>query len=254
MTEVKNDRIGHSLRTPFPAISNRNQNNDKELISMFVERVQELIKAKCSEDIVRLGLCACGFVDRASQGASISSYFSANTKSKPSVKSPSTKKSSISTVAVWNKSSSAMISKQKATLTSMLQELNPSSPNNKALTSQKVYVSNSVTEISSKQQGGIHSYNGELSCSKKLSSSTNDQTERTTTDSSSVPTCNLTEHSPDLAYAMKLQASYDRENEILSKTENRIRSTSRKKGVGFTSLSQQRRKKARIDSFFKIKK
>ncbi len=77
-----------------------------------------------------------------------------------------------------------------------------------------------------------------------------------------VPPCNSNssnippQYSPDLEYAMKLQASYDRENEILSRTEDRIKGFGASSSLSTASSSslKQRRKKARIDSFFKIKK
>ncbi len=271
--EKKNDRVGHSLRTPFPSIisTGKNQNDDEQIVS-FVERVQDLIKAKCSEDIVRLGLCAGGFVDRASQGSSISSYFQANSKNTSTMKKASSTSSSSSSSLI----SSTMNSTKKQTSEQGHKKTFIVSPTQKV--KQPVQYFSSFSSSTPKPLDGTQN-EGKASkdrhvdlkiatenhhdsqSSRATETSTTPSKESDDQTSSSKQVINepdiisqqkhQQQQSPDLAYALKLQASYDRENEILSKTENKMKGRSH--GL-LSSSSQRRTKKARIDSFFKLKK
>ena len=237
-----------------------------------MERVQDLIKAKCSEDIVRLGLCAGGFVDRASQGSSISSYFQANSKSASTVKKASSSSSSSSSSLLLSStmnSTKKQISEQgrKKTLTaSPTQKLNQPVQYFSSLSSSTSKLPDGTQkEVKASKDGHVdpkivlenhHDSQSSRATetyttpSKESDGQTN-STKQVINESDIISQQQQQQQSPDLAYALKLQASYDRENEILSKTDNKMKG----RGHGLLSSSSQRRtKKARIDSFFKLKK
>ncbi len=248
---------------------NKNQ-TENEQIAFFVERVQELIKAKCNEDIVRLGLCATGFVDRASQGASISSYFQQQAVTVDSKSSSTTRTNKQFLSSKSSSGPTTVMSKKNNLISSLIQEKKP-----------KSQLPSKCSSVSVAQKDSVLTTQREVDISNNTDIKLHDNNRTTISDVSSSPsskkkdlhmtkTSAMKSHivhevgedpSPDLAYAMKLQASYDRENEILSKIERGFGVT--KKSVGrFSSSSssssssslQRQPKKSRIDSYFKLKK
>ena len=206
---VTSDTIGSSVRTMFPS----NLSSDK--IPLFVNKVQELIETKCDERICRLGLSATGFVERATQNAAISSFF----------------QSSDNPIFLKKENDDILHMNSTECIDSPSIDPSLSLRNNKFS-----YKNGNEQQISRKPEK-----NQEIKPGERLSSlSTKISPIRNTQECGSIPP---TPCLSDLEYAKRLQASYDRENEILS------RSTLINKSKPCQPL-----KKARIDSFFKTKK
>ena len=191
----KRDRIGCSVRTSFPLLTTNNATNQAnyDKISLFVDKVQKLIQSKCNEQIVRLGLCATCFVERASKGSSISSYFQTG----------GTQSSSLS-------SSQPLITSKNIHVETMCTE-------NKSC---KINQKGSEIDCSFKGSCNQDDYSGKKE-SEGLNVTVGSPSDQNLVEDKSLKQnkrhCEpQSQFTPDLAYAMKLQASYDRENEILS--------------------------------------
>lgn len=234
------DRIGHSIRTPFPLLTS-NHLGMNELVCSFVTRVQELIQSKCNEDIVRLGLCAMGFVERVPENESISSFFQkgekisshASNHNKDPVRKilSKTKKEGTNIMDIIQKQKRQQpahtISKQP---TRTVQSKGKEQMLGKRVEAQSSYKPSPIIDATSLKT---------IESPQKTKSTAKSQQSKSS-------------QSPDLLYATKLQASYDRENEILSRTATSFQASTRnKKRPTSTSKSTSKRQKMTIDSFFK---
>ena len=192
------NRNGKSVRLPFPSIINKSDVN-----ATFAKKVEHLLRLHCRNltHIVRLGLCAVNFKDRA-------------------------KESIVSLIRCHQKSAQDVGEKRST-----------DSKNNGNLKSDNL--DGAISKIYDKDNFRVTKSQGIKNGTGSNSKSSNQDDHP----SSEVDDAKCVD--PDLAYAQKLQAMYDRENQILSQNDGRI---NRSKG------NTQHRKKARIEHFFKPKK
>lgn len=230
---LDNDRTGCSIRTSFPSLIA----SDK--IESFVDKVQELIQSKCGDyPIVRLGLYATGFVERVPQSSSISSFFQSGIcdnkdKTKSTESSPKKeRKGSFNTCKSMKKDKN----NQHSLIENFIVKTKTGHDQSQAVDLENCDVS-AVRVNDESLHVPLPSHNE----SKMAGTSDFDACEEEVMEHNSI---SQTQDSPDLEYAKKLQASYDRENEILSRTALFHGDNPRRRQI----------KKLRIDSFFKTRK
>lgn len=201
------DRTGKSIRIPFPRLGSSTDKN-----TSLVTKVKEVLESKCDlVRIVRLGLCAVGFQDRAKN--SIGGFFNSQPSSKKNDSKPPISQDQCATTNEGESNEGYADVKRKTTSTS-----HPHNDDRKRPGTEK-----------------------EHPTSKDKAKSIQERT------ATIEPTAKPSVEDPDLSYAIKLQAMYDRENNILSSTEQK------KNGKGCSKKATQSTepsKKMRIDSFF----
>ncbi len=234
------DRTGCSIRTPFPSLVT----SDK--IESFVDKVQEIIQSKCGNyPIVRLGLSATGFVERVPQSSSISSFFQSgvisDNKDKMTSNETSPKKERKGNINTWKNMKKGK-DNQHVLIESFIVKTKTGNDQSQALGSENGNVSaETVNNESLHVPLPLHN---QINLAR---SDNNAEEEEVTKEVTEQHNCTSTQiqDSPDLEYAKKLQASYDRENEILSRTAL---------FHGDNPIRRRQTKKLRIDSFFKTRK
>jgi hypothetical protein len=227
--------------------------------------VAELLNSNCDDvtNIVRLGLCAVNFQQRAKR--SIGSFFSVGAKShRSSPEGVATGAASTNIIANNDSAqdSSTAVRQKCISLHSILTNSNRVDELKDRKCNRKNYFSN----IASTQQSQLSI--STISSSKRSPDSAQKppNVKRFEADDKIRAQVVVASHSvpaldPDLAYAKKLQAKYDKENKILTSTERKGDSVSILTGGKRANVChnvrngfQFRSKKSRIENFFKPKK